>query len=93
MSKKDQIKVEFDGLWCTFRPLTYKNVQGSTDHCGLCEGILLEGQEIFLAMNNYTMFPNRFIHKKCVDSEFENIAKRLRVKWKQAQAYAGWFGG
>ena len=88
--------IDVDGKFCQFRPLTYKKpyykkLHSITDICPLCEETIVEGDMIFLVINNSVLFPNKLIHVKCADKDLENTAKKLRLEYKQAKKYEHWF--
>lgn len=81
-----------DGKWCSVRPMTWSLAPGINDNvCPMCVQAIEQGQEVFLLINNHTLFPNRFIHQACQLGSIEFTIDWLRLMWEKAQKYKHWF--
>lgn len=45
--------------------------------CPLCCKKISKGLSVYLIMNNYILFPNVFVHSRCVSLEKEDCIKQL----------------
>ncbi len=58
-----------------FRKLTYSNRYKRDDICPLCNKQIIEGDSLYLLINNYKLFPNVFVHVNCVTTKKECVIK------------------
>ena len=72
----------------TERVLHIWNTMNKTVDCRLCKVLLHKGDQTFLLMNNYTLFPNCFVHQACWSDLTDEV---LSTNWEEAQLYKGWF--
>lgn len=50
-----------------------RNMNYDDKMCPLCGKKISKGLSVYLIVNNYVLFPNVFVHSKCVPSEKEYI--------------------
>ena len=71
--------VVYKGIRTHFRYLKYRNLdKESTDMCPLCRKKIVTGDELWLIMNNYVLFPNMFVHKNCVGTKRSCVNKLIK---------------
>ena len=61
-----------------FRNLKYRNLDKENNICPLCRNKIVKGDDLCLIMNNYILFPNMFVHKKCITTKEECIKKLVK---------------
>ena len=61
--------------------------------CPLCSKKIHEGDEVYLIINNYILFPNIFVHKSCISSK-KDCVKQLKSSYdkykKFVKKYSFW---
>jgi len=87
-----KLKVEVDGITTNIRKFTYKK---GVNICPLCRKQIESGDETYLLINNYKLFPNVVIHTKCVDLtpimnsipiiDWKDTIKKLKKDYEQAE--------
>ena len=58
-----------------FRGLQYNNKYKRDDVCPLCNKQIIKGDNLYLLINNYKLFPNIFVHQSCVTTKKDCIIK------------------
>ena len=61
--------------------------------CPLCSKKIHKGDKVYLIINNYTLFPNTFVHRTCVSSK-KDCVKQLKSSYdkykKFVKKYSFW---
>lgn len=71
----------YQGTRVHFRALKYRNLDNErTDMCPLCRKKIVPGDDLWLIMNNYILFPNMFVHRNCVGTKRTCISKLVRER-------------
>jgi len=79
-------KIEVDGIVTWIRRLN--NVQENKYKlpiCPKCRKKINSGDDTFLLINNYKLFPNCFIHTNCATPNWELLIKLLREDYQKAE--------
>ena len=58
-----------------FRKLKYSGKYKRDDVCLLCNKQIVKGDDIYLLINNYVLFPNIFVHVDCVTDKKDCVIK------------------
>ena len=84
--------IKIDGGPTSIRKLTYKK---GTNTCPLCRKQIKSGDETYLLINNYKLFPNVVVHIWCVDlipvvnaspiKDWKSTIKKLKKDYDQAE--------
>lgn len=85
--------ISYNKIPVTFHDRIY-NHKYNKDVCPLCLKKLQDKDEVYLIINNYTFFPNIFVHKACVGSKRKCIAYLItsyRNAKKIIKKYSFWF--
>ncbi len=83
-----KIKIEIDGISTWIRPMTMtkQRIISRINICPLCREEIKVDADIFLLINNYKLFPNIFVHKKCAEvSGWEVILRILKEDFEMAK--------
>jgi len=85
-------KVVVDGVTTHIKKRNYKKDMGI---CPLCRKQIKSGNEIYLLINNYKLFPNTIVHSRCVDLtpimnsipiiDWKSTIKKLKKDYEQAE--------
>ena len=86
-------KIEVDGVITWVRKLhltekAYKDRMKYQKHpgvCPLCRKDMVAGDDTYLLINNYKLFPNTSVHERCVETTWPLIIKRLINDWQFAE--------
>lgn len=54
--------------------------------CPLCLKKIYEGNEVYLIINNYILFPNIFVHKPCVSSK-KDCVRQLKSSYDKYKKF------
>ena len=76
-----------------FHKHTYGNRYKRDDICPLCNKQIIKGDNLYLLINNYRLFPNVFVHIDCITTEKECIIKLTKsyIKYENfKQKYIFW---
>lgn len=57
------------------------------DTCPFCNKIVQEGDEVYLVLNNYKLFPNVFGHAKCVEIADDELISKCKELTNDYQKY------
>jgi len=58
-----------------FRKLQYIDRHRGKDVCPLCNKQIIKGDDLYLLINNYKLFPNIFVHQSCVITKKDCVVK------------------
>ena len=84
-------KIEIDGIPTWIRPMIRTLQCDRTNICPLCREEIKVGVEAFLLINNYKLFPNVLVHKKCAEAsaweviQWEVILRVLKEDFETAK--------
>jgi len=78
-------RVEVDGQWCAVKEMEYK-VSGKR-MCVYCRKMFEFGDKVVLMINNWKIFPNRMVHKRCMDElgGAEACVRELKLRYHTAE--------
>ncbi len=64
--------------------------------CPLCRQEMVSGNDTYVIITNYRLFPNTSIHLECKTQDWPTIIKQLETDWKAAkldrELNRCWFG-
>lgn len=78
-----------------YRQMIYKFIKGHAQEnkiCHMCRNKIQYDQNVYLLINNYKLFPNVLVHKKCFDEMGpQNSVIFLYNDYQEALKYKHWF--
>jgi hypothetical protein len=93
-------RVYVNEKFCAFRLVKYNKscydirlnvTEGKGDICPLCKQKIKPDVETYIVINNYVLFPNCWVHKDCVNGEFQHSAEKMTKDYEEAKKYIYWF--
>jgi hypothetical protein len=76
--------INADGDWCAVKEMEYKISANRV--CRYCRATFGIGDKIVLLINNWKIFPNSMVHRKCVDKMggMEACVRELKARYTTA---------
>lgn len=75
--------VTYKGIKVWFKQTIYSKAGNRRpDTCPLCNERIVDGDDLYLIINNYKLFPNLYVHRGCAPS-IEECTKHLTKMYRE----------